>query len=153
MYVTICISFLQLTCYGNKYSTVVFYRRCQCELSSSVLIWSYLKLNDLKTVGVTIYQQYLLVTMSSNCAPFDKYHTKQLDSIFELIKNCEITGRQCMGCTIPFRYMCNWLINVVGNNDVNIYIEVHSIGTNVSSCLVRLMVITVSNIFSYTQII
>lgn len=27
-------------------------------------------------------------------------------------------------------YMCNWLINVVGNNDVNIYIEVHSIGTN-----------------------
>lgn len=44
-------------------------------------------------------------------------------------------------------YMCNWLINVVVNNDVNIYIEVHSIGTNVSSCLVRFMVITVSNIF------
>lgn len=50
-------------------------------------------------------------------------------------------------------YMCNWLINVVGNNDVNTYIEVHSIGTNVSSCLVRFMVITVSNIFSYKQII
>lgn len=54
-----------------------------------------------------------------------------------------------MGCIIFFRYMCNWLINVVGNNDVNIYIEVYLIGINVLSCLVWFMVIMVLNIFLY----